>query len=930
MAITAASVEANGWVLRLTLSATLGSFANYVLDPGGTPRVALTSSHTGYIKSGGQAVSGNIARNFIGTKPLRLPVNPASPTTAVIDETDLGGGSIRVRIALTEHVYASDTALSLTVLAGWRMGESAGSGIAVTNNSTVVAPVPIMRWALLPYGTTAGVFTVALFVASHHPLGFEPVAGVKFTATDGSNIKTVWTTQLSTDTSYGDGLRCYTASIDPATATALTAGLLRCDAEIYPWLGAMRSTDTAGTRSMANARTDGFAVDAASPWIIGFDPAGTRYGSQFAFVDPINGTITAAAGMVAATLAGAKAVAAASRPKDINTAIQAGYLANRTLAIANGQAASSRSIDGMQIVLAAGTHAVGSTAVTSGLTSAEIPLRIIGDPADSNPRANCILPTGANVIPRATRVMFQDMTAEIGVNAYCGAYVLMDSVTVRGRSGSESSTSAAFSSAPAAGLWNLGMARTRWWRTASAIGAGNTRAGPVRACETSRGINSCLIAVKNRLIPSAEDGFVGTTVFPAYSGWGSPTLAGQAEDIIIAFNDIRSLRGRAVAFAVLPAATAGTPNPSTRRQVFLGNVCERIGADLSPFYGIGEDASATMSYNIIEANSFIGDRSNTFYSDPLPTTIAETNSQLNQAFVNRVANNVFDWLPTKQDDFSDPQSATLRGTAGGYRPQMIEAWSMLYGVGHEANVDTRRTGTTLFPLEYSGPRSVAGYAGAIAPLYGDDRSILGLAGAAALGGGNYRPASVSPLAARAVRGNGDVDGDGLIRRVPFTVGAFQAAAVDMAPASVRSAMRAEGAVVAWGGALHPAGARHLQRAGALRLEPMVLPGSGLVVVRGGVALVGWATGVVPVSARLAQATGATRLGLAMALLPANDWLPFGSTAPAVALDTLLTLSPDGGRVALRSGVPLLFTGNGAPNAVLIIGADPRILFPQRN
>jgi hypothetical protein len=249
-------IEANGWVLRLDVTGGLGDFASYILDPDGTPRLTLASSHPGFIKSGGQAVAGTIARSLVGTKPLRRPIPAAGPITPVIDETDLGGGVIRVRIALSEHVYATDTGVTLAVLAGWRAGESAATGIRVTNASTIVTPIPIMRWVLLPYGVTTGAFTVALFVASHHPVGFEPVAGVKFTATDGTTIKTVWTTQLSTDASYGDGLRCYTATIDPATATALTAGLLRIDAEVHPWLGGVRTTDPAGTRSMATLRSD--------------------------------------------------------------------------------------------------------------------------------------------------------------------------------------------------------------------------------------------------------------------------------------------------------------------------------------------------------------------------------------------------------------------------------------------------------------------------------------------------------------------------------------------------------------------------------------------------------------------------------------------------------------------------------------------------
>ena len=802
MAITAAEIEASGWVLRLTLTAALGSFASYTLDPDGAPRLTLASSHPGFVKSGGEAVPGAIARSIIATKPLRLPVNPASPTVAVIDETDLGGGSIRVRIALSEHIYATDTGLTMTALAGWRTGEGAASGIAVTNGSTAVAPIPIMRWVLLPYGVTTGSFTLALFVSSHHPVGFEPVAGVKFTATDGTNVKTVWTTALASENSYGDNLRCYTATIDPATATALTAGLLRCDAEVYPWLGVVRSTDPAGTRLMTTLRTDGFSVNAESPWVIGYDPAGTRYSQQFAFVDPVNGTVTAAAGMVATTLAGAKAVAPASRPKDINTAVQAGYLANRTLAAANGQAAATRSIDGMQIVLAAGTHAVGSTAVTFGTTTAEIPLRIIGDPADTDPRANCILPTSANSMSRVTRLRLQSMTLEIGVNSLVSSCIpIFENVTVRGRAGNEASSTAPFTASAPAGQYNMALANTRWWKTAAQIGASNTRVGLMRGCEHSRQVSNFLCAVKNRLMSGTEDTFVGASVVSAFSSWALPTVAGQVEDLVVAWNDVRSLRGRFFGFGTLPAATAGTPNPSVRRNAVIGNVVERIGSDPQPFYSIGEETSATMSYNIIEGNTFVGERTNTFYSDPVPTTILESNTQLNQAFINRVAGNAFDWLPTKHDDFNDPETSGVRGSADGYRPQMVAAWSMLYGVGHEGNFDARREGGDLFPLQYSGPRSTAGYAAPLAPLYTDDNSILGPDGAGATGGGDYTLQAGSPLIGRVTRGQADVDFTGTARATPADAGAFErsGAILDIGALRVVTRMAAVALIVSAGG-----------------------------------------------------------------------------------------------------------------------------------
>ena len=362
-------------------------------------------------------MASSYGRTIVATKPLRKPVNPASPTTPVIDEVDNGDGTVTVRLALSSYVHVTETSLALNVLAGWRAGEAAASA-AVTSASTFAAALPIFRWADVPYQRSGGTLTLELTVFSHHPVALQPVAGVKFTVTDGTTVKTAWATALSTSTRYGDSVRVYAVTIDGTAATALTAGLLRCDAEVYPWLGAMRSTDTAGTRSMTGLTTTGYGDNAASPFVVGYDPAGTRYGARVIYVDPA-GTATANAAMVKPDLATAKALAVASRPRDITTAVQALYLANASLAAANGQGGQTRSADAARIVLAVGTHSdVGSTTITTGLTTAELPVRVEGDPDDANPRGNCILQTAAaGRRIRGTKAALSNLTVEVNTSA---------------------------------------------------------------------------------------------------------------------------------------------------------------------------------------------------------------------------------------------------------------------------------------------------------------------------------------------------------------------------------------------------------------------------------------------------------------------------------------------------------------------------------
>lgn len=897
MPITAAEIEDNGWVLRLTLSAGAGGFGSYALDPNGTPRLMVGSSHAGFVRSGGQAVAGSLARQLVATRPLRRPVDPAQPSLKAIDETDLGGGNIRVRLALSEHVYATDTGLALTALAGWRTGEAAAT-LAVTNTSTTAAPLPILRWALPSYGTTGGPIRLALVAVSHHPQGLDPVAAVRFTATDDTNSRSLWVTAQGIDPSLGDGLNCYTAVID---GSGLNPGLLRCDAEVYPWLGAMRSTDPVGTRSMASLRTDGWSAAAEAPFVIGHDPAGTRYGAMWAYVDPVNGTTTASAAMVQASLAAAKGVAPASRPRDINTARQAGYLFNRTLAAANGQAAQTRSLDGMVAVLAPGTHtAHGSTAVTTGAAEAEIPFRIMGDPDDANPRANCIIQTTVAQLPaRATRLRYENLTIAAGTNSLSGAttYVAFDQVTVQGRSGLETSTTALMTAAPPAGQVNVAVTRSRFWRYGVGITSGNARCGLFRGNEMSAQVQAQAL-LRCRWIAPAEDGFVGAAIRQVSTGWANATLAAQVEDVIHAWNDWRSVRARVWAPGVLPAATAGTPNPSIRRNVFLGNVCERVGTDPSPFYSLGEDVSVSMTYNIIEANSFIGDRANTLYSDPLPVTVADTDSQRNQALVNRVVGNAFDWWPTKHDDFADSTTQSVRASAGianatGYRPQMVEAWSALYGVGAQGNADLGRTGAGNFALEWPGLGSVQTVNGV--PAFANDASLLGSGG----GGGDYRVAATSPLAGRVGALNGDRDANGQARRLPATAGAFAANPAALAPAGARSTQRAASPPLGLGLAVNPGGAASGQSAGSPVLA--------------------WTATLTTDPARQAQLAAMPPLALALALAPAPARQPHRAAAPR--LDWLVALAGDGAAHALASGPALLRSDSLLPDTAQLRTSD---------
>jgi hypothetical protein len=759
--IIAAEIEPNGWVLALTLDGvSAGTFSDYTLSPDASPRLTVTSVHPGFVQSGGEAIAGNQNRTMVGTTPLRLPVNPSAPTPPVIDEEDLGGGQRKVRITLSNFIYATDTTVRLSVANNWRTGEGSATNIVVTNNSTVVAPLPIFRWAWYSFGIESGTFQLSLVVASHHPNGFLPVAGVKFEVTDGTTVKTYWATSLGNDTRAGDNLRCYTVMVDPASATALTTGRLRCDATVYPWIGVSRTTDPAGTKVMTadliiNPRKTG----AANPMCVAYDPTGGRY-NQWVVLDPTGGSTTASSAMVATTLAGARAVG--TKARNVTTALQALYLNNYTIPAANGAASWPRSADGATIILPAGESEYGATAITAGLETREASVRLIGDPDDPDPRANCIVRSNNNttapVTARLSMMLFKDCTLRLGQTRFATslAWITTDNVTVEGKAGFESSTTTPITANTAPfGEYILSSVNSRWWRTGTQFGSAQHRPGIIRGCEWSRTARAPCVLTGTYIGPL--DTTVGPST-PLGTHIDATDMLG-CEDNIIAYCDIRSVENRAVVFTLPSAAVAGTTYNSQRRTVLLGNVFERINAaSPDPFLSIGEGQAVTASYNIIENCTFVGERANVWYNDP-PSSDPTINSEI---FCNRQANNWFDWNPTKHDNFFD-------GTYG-YRPWLTGGWSAQNGVMFEGNWDGVRAATSpgAFRYFYRGLRSFQASV-ATAPGVADDRSVYGTN----TGQGDYRPVVGSPVLNRMQNSNTDRDILGVARGAGSPAGAYE-------------------------------------------------------------------------------------------------------------------------------------------------------------
>jgi hypothetical protein len=160
-----------------------------------------------------------------------------------------------------------------------------------------------------------------------------------------------------------------------------------------------------------------------------------------------------------------------------------------------------------------------------------------------------------------------------------------------------------------------------------------------------------------------------------------------------------------------------------------------------------------------------------------------------------------------------------------------------------------------------------------------------------------------------VRGNGDVDADGLTRRVPFTAGAFQAAAVDLVPVSTRLGL--SGATsISWSATLAVA--------------------SGAVALTAGHASLAWSGGLAPSMAHHIVAAGSPQLHVAMTLAPSRGVQPMrtGTTIVALAMSNA-PLGVDGAAMLHRAGQSMLLGDDARAAATLIVGPDPRTLVPTR-
>lgn len=395
--------DVSGWVLAVRGNWDASTFSDLnpnLRDYQGTPNpdfprmVVRVLNRQGFRRQNGQAVPVSFERSIPVVRACRLP----TPNESSVAETLNADGTRTLRLVMSEHVYPGET-LRLDCYAGWRTGLPQQLNILVTNNSTLARPKPWGRWSIPQWELIEGsTHTVEMVCVSHTPRHglnadgtpddtlHQPVAGVRFRASDGTSIVEAWSTALEQSSRYGDGLWVSRATLDLA---ALNNGPITIHATVYPWEGEAWSTKDDSTRWNVDHVTQNHGGTNWG-WYVHRDPLPEKplmaildkggWMPRFHIVvDPVNGLASPppqnqwpGLNNVRGTREEAEAVPAANKPGTFNMALDMLMRWTKSIPAANGfNAYTNMSVGGVfcTVWIPQGTTPGGATGSTFSVNS---------------------------------------------------------------------------------------------------------------------------------------------------------------------------------------------------------------------------------------------------------------------------------------------------------------------------------------------------------------------------------------------------------------------------------------------------------------------------------------------------------------------------------------------------------------------------------
>lgn len=728
------AIEENGWVLSIVGSWEPARLIDFALDPDGSARVILRVRSRGYVLDGQWARPASHVRTIVATKALRVSGIGNPPDFVSLDEERLSETVGRVRLALSGPVHRDDVIDGLELLDNWMRNQSGRLNGTVTNGSTYEPEIPSMRWAVpsLMRATRSEDLRLDMLVASAWAMGKSAVAAIRFIASDGNVASEKWVVRASTSEGWGDDLRCWGISaVD--LCEGLSHGPVTVHAEIYPWIGAMRSTG-AGHSTDQNA---GFNGIAEQPLHLLWDPNGTHIPECHVCVDWQSGSLNPGDVTVAENVLSAKNGIVA---KTVSVACQAIALKDRRIPAANGWPDSKMAGDGATITLLPGRQRFGTHKVSSGSETRQCRIIIQGELTSVDGSDRCILEIGDRPNLSYSAYIFRDFDLNIGGSSLPNSPSIyhFQNLTVSTRPGFENSRSTLFSNA--GNSVRVSIFNCDWTRALTDLRGTNMRIGIIRGCRVYASASAPVI-VGNTWVDN------NSGISPRLQGLELSSVPSVAEDQFIWGNLCYSLRKRAIAPPRVKDSRDSRKTQIKRWRV-VNNVFEmvsKIGAthrgdgNLSStenFFGIEGFSSAENC--LLEGNTFVGQRVNWAYNAPYSSDIALQSRHIG----NVLRNNYFDHIPTKHDDFFLP--------GFGRRPGFVKSWSVLYGNGMSNNAFGRRWSSNRdFEFEFYGIKSRLAPTSEWAKgnewvMFEDDRSQLGL-GLNQGGAGSYKPLNDSPL-----------------------------------------------------------------------------------------------------------------------------------------------------------------------------------------
>ncbi len=648
-----------GWVAEIDV-AGLSTGGTYSLGMGvnndpTNATIKCTVTSLGYDTSGNATT---ISRTIYGTKILRKIYNSGYTLPYPNDEIS-NAGTLTIRVALSDAVYASDTSVTCNVGAGfYTQGgtpTNAATGMVVTNSSTLAYPRVIANWSWPGFTRITGsTFTVRAVGFHRHAQNKRPLAAMIFTATDQhSHSATVTVNDMTVDPAMADASKVQEYIGTIPTSTFTQGDLITVNFKAIPWVG------DSGAIMDTSDGVNTMPTPLYAPQYYIYDGAGT-FGTAAVVVDGTSGNDSTCVAVAESAFNGVNDAATLAPCATINKAA----VVMRAFNASNSS--PSRTDEAGTVYVKPGTYTWTGASVAIGASSGTNP-----DKAWST----------ITTFPGVNRsdVVITGITSTT-YNKWGSTPLKISGITVNVTAGTPVEI---FNGTASTYLWvdNCVLTMTSGTTFAYNFGIAYYTHNTLNAVATGLGAYSSTsypAMVRGNTIPGLNNvvylytwlGNTSTTTGASFSVQTPDALTVKATAPIFAFNKLNnSSSSTNETLRVFPTITTGIG------AAIVGNVMERIATGLVRLIGLADDGTTNSPVNNIMLwhNTLAGSRINRAYNDTGSSPIMRT------LWSDR--GNLYDATAIKSDTFGTPPNAGHIGN-----------WACEYGVGWIGSVDAATTG----------------------------------------------------------------------------------------------------------------------------------------------------------------------------------------------------------------------------------------------